>query len=151
MSLLYGIIILPTQQIHYHHQNHHTFASIEFPAPKGVIQWSLHSLIPKCCDFFKSTCFIDIWQSKLMTIRQCPAFLRIYVTSTGFAVSWEAKYGYYHTHLVDTMNSQHSRNKHDPSLPNTFWVGVWTHKYLLRRPLGGPNTYSQGMSRMLED
>ena len=39
----------------------------------------------------------------------------------------------------------------NPSLPNTFWVGVWTHKYLPRRPLWGPSTYSQGIWRMLED
>ena len=38
-----------------------------------------------------------------------------------------------------------------PSLPNTLWVGVWAHKHLLRRPLGGPNTYSQGIWRILED
>ena len=38
-----------------------------------------------------------------------------------------------------------------PSLPNTLWVGVWTHKPLLRRPLGGPNTYSQGIWGILED
>ncbi len=28
----------------------------------------------------------------------------------------------------------------NPSLPNTLWVGDWTHKHLLRRPLGGPFT-----------
>ncbi len=39
----------------------------------------------------------------------------------------------------------------NPSLPNTLWVGVWTHKHLLRRPLGGPNTYSQGIWGILED
>ena len=27
----------------------------------------------------------------------------------------------------------------NPSPPNTFWVGVWTHKHLLRRPLGESN------------
>ena len=32
-------------------------------------------------------------------------------------------------------------NFYNHSLPNTLWVGVWTHKHLLRRPLGGPNTY----------
>ena len=28
-----------------------------------------------------------------------------------------------------------------PSLPNTFWVGVWTSKQLLRRLLEGPNSH----------
>ena len=38
-----------------------------------------------------------------------------------------------------------------PSLPNTLWVGVWIPKQLLRRHLGVPNTYSQGIWRILED
>ena len=29
----------------------------------------------------------------------------------------------------------------NPSLPNTLWVGVWTHKHLLRRPVGSPNRF----------
>ena len=36
-------------------------------------------------------------------------------------------------------------------LCDTLWVGVWTHKHLLRRSLGDPNTYSQGIWRILED
>ena len=38
-----------------------------------------------------------------------------------------------------------------PSLPNTLWLGIWTHKHLLRRPFGGPNTYSQGIWGILEN
>ena len=36
-----------------------------------------------------------------------------------------------------------------PRHPNTWWVGFWTSKYLLRRLLGAPNTYSPGI--YLED
>ena len=39
----------------------------------------------------------------------------------------------------------------NPSLPNTLWVDVWTPKHLLRKPLRVPNTYSQGIWRILED
>ena len=35
--------------------------------------------------------------------------------------------------------------------PCDLWVSVWTPKHLLRKPLGGPNTYSQGIWRILED
>ena len=38
-----------------------------------------------------------------------------------------------------------------PSLPNILWVGIWTHKHLLRRPLGDSNAYSRGIWRILED
>ena len=38
-----------------------------------------------------------------------------------------------------------------PSLPNILWVGIRTHKNFLRRPLGDPNAYSQGIWRILED
>ena len=38
-----------------------------------------------------------------------------------------------------------------PSLPNTLWVGVWTPKHLLRRPLGAPNTSWEGIWRILKD
>ena len=42
-------------------------------------------------------------------------------------------------------------NPYNPSLPNTLWVGVWIHKHLLKRLLGVPNTYSQGIWGILED
>ncbi len=38
----------------------------------------------------------------------------------------------------------------DPRHPNTWWVGVWTSKHLLRRLLGVPNTYSPGIWRILD-
>ncbi len=37
-----------------------------------------------------------------------------------------------------------------PRHPNTWWVGDWTSKYLLRRLLGVPNTYSPGIWRILD-
>ena len=39
-------------------------------------------------------------------------------------------------------------SKSNPRLPNTLWVGVWTHKHLVRRPLGGPKYL---LTRYLED
>ena len=49
------------------------------------------------------------------------------------------------------LKKRRNIDKTSPSLPNTLWVDVWTHKHLLTRPLGGPNTYSQGIRRILED
>ena len=37
-----------------------------------------------------------------------------------------------------------------PRHPDTWWVGVWTPKHLLRRPLKVPNTYSPGIWRILD-
>ena len=37
-----------------------------------------------------------------------------------------------------------------PRYPNTCWGGIWTHKHLLRRLLGVPNTYSPSIWRILD-
>ena len=37
-----------------------------------------------------------------------------------------------------------------PRHPNTWWVGIWTPKHLLRRPLGVPNTSLSGIWGILD-
>ena len=77
--------------------------------------------------------------------RKNPALLSIesWLVKNGILNSW--------FFTIPTYNWVGFHPLYNPSLPNTLWVGFWTHKHLLRRPLGGPNTYSQGIWWILED
>ncbi len=43
------------------------------------------------------------------------------------------------------LSQQNVFGWYSPSLPNTFWIGVWFPKHLLKRPLEGPNITLQGI------
>ena len=53
--------------------------------------------------------------------------------------------------VIFGFHGEASGQLYNPRHPNTSWEDIWTPKHLLRRPLGVPNTSSQGIWRILED